>query len=99
MKRAPGDEGPVRTVPQAAEHHGGDEIDRTLQRTALAAAQRDINKITQEAGQGNVPPSPQINYVGRAKRRGEIDGQPDVEQQTQSDSHVRVTGEIKIELD
>src|SRR5262249_52018872 len=66
--------------------------------STAVATQRDVEVVAKEAGQADVPPSPELDDVGGAVRREEIDGESDVEEQRQPDSHIRVARKIEVDL-
>src|SRR5574343_1976995 len=79
MQGTPEYERPASTVPKAAEHHGQQQVDVTLQCSIPVATERNIEIVTQESGQGHVPTSPEIGDIQRLVGRIEIVGQADIE--------------------
>src|SRR5690606_9761591 len=99
MRRAPEHKGPGRTVPQPAQHHGGEKIEIAPRLSPSVAAKRDIKIIAQEARQGHVPAPPEIDDAHRLIRRMKIERQFYAEDARGADRHVRIAGEIEIELE
>ena len=63
------------------------------------AAERNVEIVAQELRQRHVPAPPEIDDVDGLVRRIEIERQKDAEHQRNADRHVRVAGEIEIELE
>src|SRR5258705_923383 len=88
VKRAPHDEGPAGTVPQATEQHRHKEIEITPYLSSAIPAQRYIKIISQKCRQRHMPASPKLNDVQSLVGRVEIHRQFDVEAKRQPDCHV-----------
>ena len=98
MQRAPDDERPARAMPEAAQHHGDQQI-HVASRTAVSVApERHIEIVAQEARQCDVPAVPEVDDAFGPVRRREVDRQANTEQQASTDGHVGVTGEVEVEL-
>ncbi len=98
MQRAPHGEIPCRAVPQPADQHRDHEIDVPPDWSAPVAAQWNVKIIAQKVRQRDVPTRPELHDAGRFVRRSEVDRQANAEQQRQSDRHVRIAGEIEVDL-
>ena len=62
------------------------------------ATERDIKVVTQKPRQRHVPATPEFDDICRFIGRVEVERQLDAEQTRQTDRHVGIAGEIKIEL-
>ena len=98
MQRAPHHEGPVRAVPEPADQHGCEQVQVPARPAAAVAAQRDVNVVTQETRQGDVPTAPELDDAPRLVGRVEVFREPDAEAPRGADRHVRVAREIEVEL-
>jgi hypothetical protein len=63
------------------------------------AAKRDVEIVAQKLRQRHVPAPPEIDDGGGLVRRIEIQRQEDAEHQRDADRHIRVAGEIEIQLE
>lgn len=98
VQSAPGDEGPPRAVPKAAEEHGEHEVAVAHEPPGAVAAERDIEVVAQEGRQSHVPAPPEFNDVGGLVRRVEVHRQDDAEHTRGADRHVGIAREVEIEL-
>ena len=98
VQRAPGDEGPARAVPQAAEQHGEHEVAVAHEPPGTVAAERDVEVVAQEGRQRHVPAPPEFDDVGGFVGRVEVDRQDDAEHARGADGHVGIAGEVEVEL-
>ena len=98
VQAAPDYEGPRRAVPQAAEEHGDHQVDLPPHRAMAAAAQGDVEVVAQKARQRHVPAAPEVDDGRGLVRRIEVQRQTDAEQQGKADRHIRVSGEVEIDL-
>src|SRR3954452_3322441 len=94
----PGDEVPGGAVPEAAERHGDHQVGVGPEPPLPVAAERDVEVVTQEAGERHVPASPEVAKAGRAIRAVEVLRKDEAHQQRQPDRDVRVAGEIAEDL-
>ena len=98
VQAAPYDEGPARTVPQAAQQHRRHQVDIAPGRPLLVATQRNVEIVAQEARQRHVPAAPEIGDVHRLVGRVEVQWQAHADHVGQADRHVRIAGEVEVEL-
>src|SRR5207342_297096 len=80
------------------DEHGEEQVEVFARRTVAVAAEWDVKVIAQEPGERDVPAPPEVGDVPCLIGRVEIHGQADAEETREADGHVRVTGEIKVEL-
>ena len=64
VQRSPGDEGPGRAVPEAAEQHGDHQVHIGHDPSPPVPSQRDIEIILEPAGKGDMPSFPEITHTG-----------------------------------
>ncbi len=98
MQRAPDYEVPTGAMPQAADHHGDDQIDvrhdfRTL------AGQRKIQIIAQPVRKRDVPAAPEIGEVHSGVWHLEIFRQLNPKQQRGADRDVGVARKVVVDLE
>ena len=62
------------------------------------AAEGNIDVIAQEAGQGDVPAPPELADRGGAVGGGEVQRQGEAEHEGEADRHVRIAGEVEVDL-
>jgi len=98
MPGTPEHEGPGGAVPQAAEEHDGHQVDEGATPTAAVASQGDIQIIPQPGRQADVPPSPELGDAAGQIGESEILHEAEAHHQTQTDRHVGVSREVKVDL-
>jgi hypothetical protein len=98
VERAPCDEGPCGTVPDASDQHRHHDVRTTPERSTAPTAQRNVDIVAEQPRKRDVPPAPEINDRARLIGRRKIDGQIDAEHAAQSDSHVGVCRKIVVYL-
>ena len=98
MQPAPGDKGPVGAVPQPAQQHRRNDVDRLARAPRSVAPQRNVQIVAQEPAERHVPAAPEIPHRHRPVRRVEVERQPQAEHQPQADRHVGIAGEIEVDL-
>ena len=84
MQQPPEDEGPGRAVPQATKHHGRHEIEIAPGRAMLVAAKGNIEIVTQETGQGDMPAAPELDDRAGLVGAVEVDRQANAEHARQT---------------
>jgi len=99
MYAAPGDEGPARAVPQAADQHGQQQVAVLRELAHAASTHRNVQKITQPEAQGDVPAPPEIDNARGFIGRIEVVRQLHAEEEGHADSHVGIAGKIEIQLE
>src|SRR5690606_27516404 len=72
VEGAPGDEGPGGAVPEAAQEHGGHEVELGAHRALAVAAQGDVEVVAEPGGEADVPAAPELAGVARGVGHGEV---------------------------
>src|ERR1700736_1124068 len=72
VQQTPNDEGPGGAVPETAEKHNNDEINRGTDWSDLIAAERNVKVVAQKCGKRNVPASPEIGKTNGCVGKTEI---------------------------
>ena len=98
MQAAPGDEGPVRAVPQAPEQHGGHERGIGAPRTVTIAAERNVEVIAQPRGQCDMPAAPEVREPHRRVGEAEVVRHGKSQAQRRADRGGRIAGEVAEDL-
>src|SRR6187402_3060376 len=98
VQQAPDDEGPCRAVPKATQEHGEDQVQVAAQASVAVSAQRYIEVVPKKTRQRHVPTTPEVADVARLVGRIEVQRQLNAEHARQADRHVRVAGEIEVQL-
>src|SRR4051812_44475608 len=98
MNRAPDDEGPVRAVPEAANHHRQQEVAVCLALTVPVAAKRDVEIVAQPGAQADVPAAPEVLQARRQVRLAEIDHEVEAEELGAAAGDVAVAAEVAVDL-
>ena len=96
---APDHEGPVRAMPKPADEKDETEIAVSLGCGAAIAAERDVEIVAQPLRQADVPAAPELGDRARPIGQTEIARERKAERDAKPDRHVRVAGEIEIDLD
>jgi hypothetical protein len=99
MQRTPDDEGPGRTMPEAADQHDDPEIGIAADRAFSISAERNVDVIAQETRQRHVPAPPEFDDVARLVGRIEIGREFHAEHARQANRHVGIAREIEIDLE
>ena len=99
MIRAPDDERPVRTMPQATGQEDGKRIAHLLPLPLAAAAQRDVQVIDEPRVERDVPAAPELGDVAAEVRHIEVALQRDAEQLGRADCDVRIAREVAVDLE
>ena len=85
-------------MPETAEEHDDDEIDRGPRPSNPVAAERNVKVIAQEGGKRNVPASPEIGKADGGVRKTEIIFQMKAEAEGRADRAGGIAGEIEKDL-
>ncbi len=85
-------------MPEPAQQHGKHEVNVSPSRSRAVPTERDIDVIPEKSGQRHVPATPELSDIGGLVGRIEVQWQAHPKKPCAPDGHVRVTGEIKIEL-
>ena len=99
VEQAPEQEEPACAVPEAAGQEDDHEVQAGADRTPAAAAQREVDIIGQEAGEGDVPALPELPDIHALVRGVEVHGDADVEHEADAGGHVAVAGEVEVQLE
>ena len=98
IPQPPAQESPVCTMPDASQCPYHKEIPQPAPPATTVAAHRDIHIIPEPGTQGYMPPAPKISYAPCDIWIIEIFWEPESKYPAQPDSHIRVPGKIKINL-
>ena len=99
MIRAPNNESPIGTMPEAAQKEDHKSVPNDFSFAHSATAQGDINIIPKPSRQGNVPPAPKLSNVPTEIRHVEITHQFYAEQLGRAYGYVGITREITVNLE
>ena len=99
VQDAPEDIGPVRPVPEAGEEPNDKQVQNYPAGFDSRSAQREIYVVPEPGGERDMPSAPEFGQVIRDI--GEVKVLQEVESKhaSQTDRHIRVTVEIKIQLE
>lgn len=98
MHRTPEHEFPCRTMPQTTDKHRKEVVEVGAEGAFAVAAKGDIKVIAKPRGERNVPATPEFGKASALIRGIEVDAETETHDQRQTDSHIRVTGEVAIYL-
>src|SRR5215211_5392760 len=98
VNAAPDDERPRRPVPQAAQEHCQHEVAVGPALPVTVSAERDVEVVAQPAGEGYVPAPPEVLQAECEIGPVEVLREDEAEEQRQPDRHVRVAGEVAVDL-
>src|SRR5262249_24904331 len=99
VNHSPDDKMPGGAVPEAAQRHGDEEVQTRAPRARAAATQRNIAVIAESSGQRDVPAPPELGDAGGEIRHVKVLSQLVAERVCQPQGHVRVSGEVTVNLD
>ncbi|MNF95653.1 hypothetical protein D3C84_784160 [compost metagenome] len=85
-------------MPEASQQHGDHQVEQAPGFAAAVAAQGDVQVVPQEARQGDMPAPPELGDVAGAVGGEEVQRQDHAEHPGQADGHVRIAGEVEIQL-
>ena len=89
---------PACAVPQAADQEGDHDVECMPDASHPVSSQRDIDIVSQPAGKGDMPSSPEI-LNGRSKIGGtEVGGQADAQNSGGTKSDIRISREVAVKL-
>src|SRR4051794_5950689 len=91
MQPAPQHEVPCGAVPQPAEQHRRHQVDMTSRLATAVAAERNVDVVTQELAQRDVPALPEVADIGRPIWARKIQREPHVQHAREPDRHVGIT--------
>lgn len=82
-------------MPQTAQRHSKQRVERAQRRPVPATAERDVNVVPDPRAERDVPAPPEIADVARKIRPIEILGQPNAHHTSEPDRHVAVAAEVE----
>ena len=95
---APEDEGPTRPMPEAAEEKDEEQIQECPDCSLSAAAERDVEVVAEPARQGDMPSPPEFADRAGDIRVVEVFREMKTKESAYANGHVRIAGEIKVDL-
>ena len=96
---APSDESPIGSMPKARKQENDKGVADDFPFLDARAAKRNIDIIAEPRCEGNVPSPPKLRYITREIRIVEVAHEFDAKKFGGSDSNVRITGEITVDLE
>ena len=99
MVRSPGNECPVRPMPESAHEKDDKRVPYHLRLTHPAATQRYVHIVAEPCRQRYVPPPPKLGYVSAEIRHVEVPHQLYPEQFGGSNGNVAVPREVTVDLE
>ncbi len=98
IEKSPAEEGPIRPVPESCQRPHGEEIEHPPRLAAPVSAQGKVHIVPEPGAQGHVPAAPEFGGASGNIGIVEVFREFESEHFSQTDGHVRVAGEIKINL-
>ena len=98
VEQTPNHKSPGRAMPETAEEHDDDEIERGADGPDLIATERNVKVVAQESGKRNVPASPEIGEPDGGVGKTEIILEMKAETQSGADGAGGIAGEIEKDL-
>ena len=98
VNATPQNEVETGAMPQAAEQHGGQQIDVGAHLALTVSAEGDVHIIAYPRRQRDVPAVPEFAYAGAQIGRAEVVGEVKAQQQGQTDGHIAVATEVAVYL-
>src|SRR6266404_4590352 len=95
VKQTPNHKSPGRAVPEPAEEHDDNQIDRGANRADLIAAERNVKVISQECGKRDVPATPEVGKANGRVGKTEIVLEMKTEAKSRADGADGIAGEIE----
>ena len=86
-------------MPEAAQDHGGEQVDIRPHLAAAVAPQRDVEIVPQPGGEREVPPPPEFGDRLALVGGVEVLGKDPAEHQPQADRHVGIGAEVEVDLE
>src|SRR4051812_48695885 len=99
MDCAPEHEIPCRPMPQPAKQKTDPKVEVVSRSRYTISAERKVDVFPDPGGERNMPSSPEIGEAGGEVRITEVFHQPKTQHACHANGHVRVAGEIKIDLE
>ena len=97
VERAPEDEGPARPC-HSPQSRNTTEVQVGPPRARAVPAQRQVQVVPEPAGERDVPAPPELGDRPRDVRVVEVLQEVEAEHPCQADGHVRVAGEVEVDL-
>ena len=99
VEHAPEDEVPRSTMPETCQQPDGHDVEDLPFQTLPVAAQGDVYVITEPEGQGHMPSSPEFGDAFCNIGVIEVFKKVEAEHLSHADRHIRVAGEIEVDLE
>src|SRR5262245_41350130 len=96
---APDHERPRRAVPEAAEHHGQEQVAVGEEFAAAASTQGNVEVVAEPGRKADMPAAPEILGAGGEVREVEVQRNLEAEAFGDASGHVGVAGEIAVDLE
>ena len=96
--QAPCHKCPVSTVPEAGQRPYGKQIENVPCGRAPVAAERDVHIVAEPGGQRDMPAAPELGDRLADVRIVEVFEELETEHLAETDRHIRVAGEIEVNL-
>ena len=97
-ERAPNHEIPTRTMPQASQEHGDENIEAGAQVAFTVATERDIHIVANPRRERNMPASPKVAHTVGLIWCVEVGWESEAQQQRDAYRHIAVAAKVAIEL-
>src|SRR5262249_20773715 len=94
----PDEERPVRSMPEPADEEDDHEIEVPVPDRHAVSAERDVEIVPKPAGQGDVPPLPEVRDGIREVRPLEVGHEVDSHDFRGADRDMGVSGEVAVDL-
>jgi hypothetical protein len=98
MQSTPDDKVPRGPVPQTTQKHGYHEVAVTAKGSLSASSEGNVQVVFEKRGERDVPTPPEFDDGGGFVGGIEVQGQIYVEELPQAQSHVGISGKIKVDL-
>ena len=96
---APEHEIPASAMPEASKQPYDRDVAQLLGKTAAAAAERDVDIITEPAAHRDMPALPEICDAVRDKRIVEVFREVEAQHAAEADRHIGITGKVEVDLE
>ena len=98
MVCTPSYESPISSMPKARQKKDDKSVADDFPFPDARASEGDIDIIAEPSSEGDVPTTPKLRYVAREIGIVEVTHEFDAKKFGGSDSYVRITGEIAVDL-
>ena len=96
---APQNEVPTGPVPKAGAKPHDEDVTQRFRSAAPVAPQGDIQVLPEPSSQRHVPPAPELRHRRGQIRIVKVFIETEAEDPPQTDGHVRIAGEVKVDLE